>query len=164
MTEPVFISIKLLFILGFTLHNMEEAVWFPKWSVNAKKYLRPVSSNEFIFAGIVLTVFGYILTALNLLFNNHGNILNYIYIGFVGMIGLNSLFPHLITTILIKKYSPGLITGICLNLPLSIIITAEYLNTSTNLYKLIISIIIVSGAILLSLKNLFKLGKYLFNC
>ncbi|MDR3627179.1 MAG: HXXEE domain-containing protein [Ignavibacteriaceae bacterium] len=163
MTEPVFISVKILFLLGFTLHNLEEAVWLPKWSEHAKKFHKPVSSNEFIFADIIITMLGYIFTGLDILFYNPGNILHYFYLGFIGMMGINSIFPHLAATLVIKKYSPGLLTGLFLNLPLSIIITAEYLNTGINPYLLITSIVIVSSSVLVSLKYLFKLGHQLFD-
>jgi len=39
-----------LFLLAFTLHNIEEGIWLPKWSKHAKKYYSPVSNREFHFA------------------------------------------------------------------------------------------------------------------
>ena len=56
MDNTSLIATKLLFILGFTLHNLEEAVWLPKWSQVAKKFHKPVTTNEFIFAVLVITV------------------------------------------------------------------------------------------------------------
>ena len=37
--------IELLFLLGFTLHNLEEALWLPQWSKHARKYRKEVSEN-----------------------------------------------------------------------------------------------------------------------
>lgn len=49
----------LLFCLAITLHNIEEAIWLPKWSQQASKYQKPVTPNEFRFAVIVITFFAY---------------------------------------------------------------------------------------------------------
>ena len=39
--------IELLFLLGFSLHNLEEALWLPEWSKHARKYHKEVSKNYF---------------------------------------------------------------------------------------------------------------------
>ena len=54
--------IELLFLLGFSLHNIEEALWLPAWSKHARKYHKEVSPNEFRFAVIIVTAIGYLLT------------------------------------------------------------------------------------------------------
>jgi hypothetical protein len=161
MTELMAISIKLLFLMGFTLHNLEESVWLPEWSKHAKKFHEPVERNQFIFAVIIVTMLGYLITLVNILFDQPGNILNYVYLGFIGMMGLNSIFPHLVATFILKKYAPGLLSGILLNLPISLIIIIHYLQKGINIYYLILSIVIVSSFIIFSLKYLFKLGEKL---
>ena len=103
------------------------------------------------------------LTAFDLLFGQTGNLANLIFLGFVGMIGINSVFPHLLATIVIKKYSPGLIIGLLLNLTFSIIIFNEYISRGINPGYLILSVILVSAVILMSLKPLFKMGARLIN-
>lgn len=42
----------------------------------------------------------------------------YIYLGFILMMCLNSIFPHLIATMVLKRYAPGTLTGLLLNLPI----------------------------------------------
>ena len=155
--------IKMLFILGFTIHNIEEAVWLPKWSKFAKKFHEPVETHQFIFAVICVTILGYLLTALDFLYGSPGNLFNYIYLGFVGMMGINTIFPHLISTIILKKYAPGLITALFLNLPFSIIIIFLSIKMGINILYLILSIILISAGVLSSLKPLFKLGGKLIN-
>jgi hypothetical protein len=163
MTDLMVISMKLLFLMGFTLHNIEESVWLPKWSKHAKRFHEPVERNQFIFAVIIITMIGYWVTIADILSNEPGNIPNYLYLGFIGMMGLNSIFPHFIATLLLKKYAPGLLTGILLNLPISLIIIFVYLQKGLNFYYLLLSIAIVTGLILFSLKYLFKLGDKLLN-
>ncbi len=112
--------IKLLFLLGLTLHNIEEAVWLPKWSKHAIKFHKPVLANEFYFAVLVITLIGYLLTGADYIFGSSCGSITCIYLGFVGMMGLNVFIPHLAATIVLKRYSPGLITGLLLNLPSSV--------------------------------------------
>jgi hypothetical protein len=54
--------IEILFLLGFSLHNIEEALWLPQWSQNATRFHKPVSNNEFHFAVIMVTAIGYLFT------------------------------------------------------------------------------------------------------
>ena len=55
---------KMLFLLGFSLHNLEEALWLPAWSKKAKRFHKEVAVNEFRFALILITSLGYVLTFL----------------------------------------------------------------------------------------------------
>ncbi len=163
MDETTLNFLKIIFLFGFTLHNIEEAIWLPKWSKYAKRFHESVTADQFIFAVIVVTIIGYVLTALEFLFGLQNNLINLIYLGFVGMMGINTIFPHLLAAIKIRKYSPGLITAIFLNLPFSSIIIWGYIISGINALALILSILAVSAIILFSLKYLFKLGSRLIN-
>jgi len=158
MNDNVTIALKLIFLLGFTIHNLEESIWLPEWSKHAKKFHEPVERNQFIFAVIIVTIIGYLVTVAEIIDNTPGSVFSYIYLGFIGMMGLNTILPHLAATILLKKYAPGLITALLLNLPLSIIIIARYLTAGINVYFLIIAILTFTVITLSLLKTLFKLG------
>ena len=158
MNDNITLALKLIFLLGFTIHNIEESVWLPEWSLHAKKFHEPVERNQFIFAVIVVTIIGYLVTVAEIVDNTPGSVFTYIYLGFIGMMGLNTILPHLSATIILKKYAPGLITALLLNLPLSIIIIARYIEAGINVYYLITAIIVVTLIILSLLKPLFKLG------
>jgi len=158
MNDNITIALKLIFLLGFTIHNLEESIWLPEWSKHAKKFHEPVERNQFIFAVIIVTMIGYLVTVAEIIDNTPGSVFSYIYLGFIGMMGLNTILPHLAATILLKKYAPGLITALLLNLPLSIIIIARYLTAGINVYFLIIAILAFTAIMLPLLKPLFKLG------
>jgi hypothetical protein len=158
MNDSITVALKFIFLLGFTLHNIEEAIWLPEWSKYAKKFHQPVERNQFIFAVVVVTIIGYLVTLNEILDNDFGSILTYAYLGFIGMMGLNAFLPHVAATIILKKYAPGLITALLLNLPLSIIIILRYIVAGINVYYLIIAIFIFSAIVLFLLKTLFKLG------
>lgn len=158
MNDNTTIALKLIFLLGFTLHNIEEAIWLPEWSKYAKKFHEPVERNQFVFAVIVVTIIGYVVTAAEIIESNSGGVFIYVYLGFIGMMGLNAFLPHLAATILLKKYAPGLITALLLNLPLSIIIIARYIVAGINVYFLILAILVFTVITLSLLKPLFRLG------
>jgi len=163
MNDAIAISLKIIFLLGFTLHNIEEAIWLPKWSKLASKFHKPVASNQFIFAVIIVTMIGYLLTLFDILLGDNSIFYRYIYLGFVGMMGLNVIMPHLAGSIILKKYSPGLVTGLFLNLPISLIIIARCISNGLNVYYIILSIVLISCVILFLLKYLFILGDRLIN-
>lgn len=155
--------LELLFILSFTVHNIEEGIWLPKWSQYADKYHPKVSNNEFHFALMVITIFGYALTFALMMFGSSYDIIKYIYLGFIIMMCFNAIFPHLLATIILKKYAPGTLTGLLLNLPIGVTIFIQYYRQGLNIFDLIIGTVIVVFATLISLKPLFKLGKMLID-
>jgi hypothetical protein len=148
--------INLLFALSFIIHNIEEAIWLPNWSKHAKKYHKPVGFNEFIFAVLIITILGIVLTFLNFIWDNE--IIKIIYFGYVGMMVLNAIFPHLIATIALKRYAPGLITSLLLNVPIGVYLLLNEIK-KIEIIKLLISIALFSVLVIISLPLLFKIGK-----
>jgi hypothetical protein len=155
--------IELLFLLGFSLHNIEEALWLPRWSKYAKKYHPEVSENEFRFAVIIVTSLGYLITFQYFLFSSFSNVSKFIFLGFIASMVLNVLFPHLISTLILKKYAPGTLTGIILNAPIGIYILTNQIKTTNDLIQLLISLAIITIIMLVLIKILFKIGRTLFD-
>ena len=154
---------EIIFLMSFTLHNIEEGIWLPKWSKYAGKYHPQVANNEFHFAVMMVTILGYILTFIFLLVGHSNEILKYIYLGFILMMCFNAIFPHLLATIILKKYAPGTLTGLFLNLPIGLFIILSIYGKELEFYKLILGFITVAGITLISLRPLFKLGKKLID-
>ena len=151
-------SIYLLFLFSITLHNIEEALWIPRWSRYTEKFGKQVSGDEFHFAVLVITILAYLATGLFIFFSEN-LILKYFFFGFVGAMMFNIIFPHLILTIILKKYSPGLITGILLIMPFNSLIIISSLNNSIiNLGEVIISTIVVGILLLILIPILEKIG------
>ncbi|WP_454055296.1 HXXEE domain-containing protein [Clostridium sp. Marseille-Q7071] len=151
-------SIYLLFIFSITLHNIEEALWIPRWSRYTEKFGKQVSGDEFHFAVLVITILAYLATGLFIFFPQN-LILKYFFFGFMGAMIFNVVFPHLILTIILKKYSPGLITGVLLIMPFNSLIIISSLNNSIiNLNEVIISTIAVGTLLLILIPILEKIG------
>jgi Protein of unknown function with HXXEE motif len=154
--------LEIFFLLGFSLHNLEEAIWLPAWSKHAAKFHPEVKKNEFHFAVIIVTAIGCLLTLIHLLSDNGNVIVQNIYYGFILMMCLNVILPHLIATIVLKRYAPGLVTGLLLNLPFGILLVQQGLSQGAVPLYLIASALLLTIIMLALINLLFKIrGKFI---
>lgn len=148
----------LFFCFAITLHNIEEAIWLPKWSQQSSRFQKPVTSSEFHFAVVFITILAY-LSSIYFFYMPDSIFAKWIFIGFLGSMIVNAIFPHLFVTILMKKYAPGLITGLLLNLPInSLIIYKMFSNNLITWKELAISTCVVGIILLVLIPVLFKVG------
>lgn len=105
----------LLFVAAITLHNIEEALFLPSW---ANPVGLDISSSEFTFAVVVLTIFAYVSAYLAARDGGKGR-WAYFFTGYALAMFLNVFFPHLLTSILVQEYAPGTGTALLLVLPTS---------------------------------------------
>ncbi len=151
--------LEILFILGFSLHNLEEALWLPKWSKVAGKYHQKIGEKEFRFAVIIITALGYLISFQYFLFSEKYFFSKLLYFSFVAMMVLNVIFPHLLATILLRKYAPGLISGLLLNLPIGLYLIIENINSREEFLNLALATVIFSIIMIALIKLLFRVGK-----
>ncbi|MDN9010179.1 HXXEE domain-containing protein [Brevibacillus laterosporus] len=148
----------VFFCFAITLHNIEEAIWLPKWSQHSSKFQKPVTSSEFHFAVIFITILAY-LSGFSYLYMPESDIAKWIFIGFLGSMIFNAIFPHLIATVLMKKYAPGLLTGLLLNIPINSLVIYQMFSKNLIVWKELVVSTFVVGIILLALiPLLFKVG------
>src|SRR5271169_3616569 len=104
-----------LFPISLTLHNMEESLWLPKWSLHAGIWESPVGAAEFRIAAALLAILAYLVTYWSL---RHGkeSIATYVMTGFVFAMLLNVIY-HVAATIDLHKYAPGVVTAVTVILP-----------------------------------------------
>lgn len=154
-----YVCLWVFFPLVITLHNLEEAIWLPKWSKYARQFHKPVGTNEFYFAVISVTILAYLSSFLALAFPSIW-LWKYIFHGFLGAMILNTFVPHLVSTIILRRYSPGLATGLFLLVPInSFILYQSVVSGSVTLFNLILSVFIVAAILLSLLPLLFKIGR-----
>lgn len=154
---------EIVFLLGFFIHNIEEAIWLPDWSKHATKYHKVVSPNEFRFAVTIFSAIGILFLFQYLIFFPAFIISKYIFLGFVLMMVLNAVFPHLVSTILLKKYAPGTLTGFLLNVPIGLYILITSISDRKEILPVIISFIVITVLSLLIINVLFKIGRKVFD-
>jgi len=138
----------IIFMFCITLHNIEEALWLTAWMekhMPTKRGLR--NNNHFIFAVLGITILGYLTAGLFMMFPDNLYI-GYAFIGFVGAMIVNTIMPHLIFTVIYKKFCPGVFTGCFLIIPFHTIILLKALSETLTLIEVLVSVIVI-GLILL---------------
>lgn len=153
--------IFLAFPIVFTIHNIEEALWLPEFSKKAGKYYKPVDTFEFVFALVVITLTAIIITAW---FYRTGkeSIACYLFFAFNFGMFINVFFPHLVATIALRKYCPGLLTGLLLLVPTTAyLLWYGYENQYFTFPKFWLITIPFAGLVVGSIPVWFRVGKQL---
>lgn len=124
-----------LFALAITIHNLEEALWLPKWSQRAGRWHHPVGVREFRFAVGVLTGLAYLAAYLSVV-GGKETVGAYFVAGYALAMLMNVLFPHLLSTVIMRRYAPGTATALLLNLPITVLLLGRgfqhgYIQLST---------------------------------
>ena len=152
-------TIYLLFTLAISLHNLEEAVWLPGWSKSAGRFHKEVSPDEFRFAVILVTILAYLATSLFLFFPE-GVVFKYLYFGFLGAMLINVAAPHLVATVVLRRYMPGLITGVFLLWPVNgLIIWFAWKEELISWAGLGMATLVVGGCLLVLIPFFFRFGE-----
>jgi hypothetical protein len=159
MTETPLPWFFWLFPLAFAVHNIEEALWLPGWSQSAGRFHKPVGAFEFRFALIVLTLFATVITSF-LYSSGKQTFPSYLFFAFnFGML-LNVVVPHLAATIVLKKYCPGLLSGIFLLLPTTAALLWYGYQHKYFLFPLFWYVTVPFAALVIgSIPVLFKVGR-----
>jgi hypothetical protein len=162
MIQIDFVLLSWLFAISVTVHNLEEAIWLPKWSVSAGRWHHPVEPAVFRFAVIILTIFAYISSILAST-GEKQSVGAYLVTGYALAMLLNVIFPHLIATAALKKYAPGLTTALFLNLPITAgLLYHAVIEGYIDLKKFYFIGPVINIGILVSIPVLFAAGNRLF--
>ena len=157
-TDMSFGNLQWIFPIVITLHNAEEAIWFPGWSKRAGRWHAPVAPGVFRFAAAVLTALAFAVTWLSA---RSGKQTVWAYLAFGYMVAMlaNALIPHIVVSVATRTYMPGVATAAALNLPaLSLLLALALRERYVSGWKAAAYSVGVSGLLLLSIPALFKLG------
>jgi hypothetical protein len=161
LTEMSFQQLEWLFPLVITLHNAEEALWFPGWSKRAGRWHRPVAPGVFRFAVVILTALAFVVTGLSIS-TGRETVWTYLVFGSMAVTLANVLIPHILASVATRSYMPGLATGVALNLPvLSLLVVLAVRQGYVSGWKAAAYSVGVAGLLALFIPALFKLGKAL---
>lgn len=157
-------SIFLLFLFTISLHNTEEGIWLIRMTIDSKiQRHKVITQDQFLFAVIAVTAAAYFVTAM-FLFYPQNSIVKYAYFGFLAIMMLNVIFPHLLSTIVEKKYSPGLMTGLFLIIPIHTIMIVRSIQYGfISISGLLLGTIIMALCILSLIPVMFKLASKLID-
>lgn len=153
----------VFFCLAITLHNLEEAIWLPAWSQQASRFQKPVSEGEFRFAVTVITGLAY-LSAISYQIWPHADLIKWVFTGFLGAMILNTFFPHLLVTLIMKQYAPGLLTGLLLNVPINAALLFKMIDEQLVFpSEVLLSTGAVSSVLLMLIPLLFRMGRQIMH-
>jgi len=147
-------NFEILFLLCFSLHNLEEALWLPAWSRHAERYHKAVGENEFRKAVMAVTAVGYLITFQYFIFQSN-EFSKFVYFGFIFMMVVNVVFPHLAAIVVLKRYAPGTLTGLFLNAPVGVYLLNREINSISDLIGIVAAGIAVSIVFLVMLRLIF---------
>lgn len=113
---PGFTILAWLFAAAITIHNLEEAIWLPRWSASAGRFHMRVEASRFRFAVAVLTIAGWAVVAWSAAGSRFAD---YLVSGYALAMLVNVVVPHVAATLALRRYAPGTATALALNLPVT---------------------------------------------
>jgi len=117
----------ILFGIGVTLHNLEEAVYWPDWArSNLTLPFEPSRKIYWILAVLVSVAIWVPIAGVCVL--PHDPRFQSLLSGFALAMAVNAVFPHLALSLIKHSYSPGTATGMLLNLPLGAWLLRQHLS------------------------------------
>ncbi len=119
--------IAILFGIGVTLHNLEEAMFLVKWSrTHVKLWFTPNSGIYWALTSLVSAAIW--VSILGVSVWPESTRLQCVLSGFALAMAINALLPHLVISIVKRSYSPGTGTGVLLILPLGVLLIHQQLS------------------------------------
>jgi hypothetical protein len=112
-----FRNLQWLFPIAVTLHNSEEAIWLPDWLSHHARQV-PVHPNPgaFRFAAALLTVAAFVVTYLSVR-KGKETAWAYLLFGYIVAMLANVFIPHIPASLILRSYTPGVVTAVLVNLP-----------------------------------------------
>ena len=154
-------NLQWLFPIVVTLHNAEEAIWFPDWTKRAGRWHAPVAPGVFRFAVAVFTVLAFAVTWLSYC-SGKQTVWTYLTFGYMVGVLANVLIPHVAVSVVTRRYMPGVATAVALNLPtLSLLVVLALREGYVSGWEAVAYSASVAGIGPLSIPALFKLGRIL---
>lgn len=122
--------IALLFALGVTAHNLEEAVFLPAWARDHLRLWFEPNSMIYWMLGSLVSVIVW-LAALGVMIWPGDPNFRFALAGFALAMAVNAVFPHLALSIATRSYMPGVGTGLLLTLPLGGLVIGDLVSSGT---------------------------------
>jgi hypothetical protein len=119
----------ILFGIGVTLHNLEEAMYLVSW---ARSHLKlRFAPNPKIYWVLTTLVSGVIwIPIVGVCVSMASTHLQSVLSGFALVMAINAVLPHLVISMVKHSYSPGTGTGMLFNLPLGVLLIHAQLSHS----------------------------------
>ena len=128
--HPSYNLTAILFGVGVTLHNLEEAMYWPDWArSNLRLFFDPNRKIYWILTSLVSVVFW--VPIIGVCVSPEDSHFRSVLSGFALAVAINAVFPHFVLTLLKRSYCPGTATGMLFNLPLGVLLIRAQLSAVT---------------------------------
>lgn len=114
---PRFRRLQWLFPILVTLHNGEEAIAFPAWSQRAASWYPHTTPAEVRFGAVVFALFAFVVTYFSFRSGKQSTGA-YLTFGYMVAMVANAFLPHVVASLWLRSYTPGVITAVLLNIPM----------------------------------------------
>ena len=127
MTASSYKLTAILFGIGVTLHNLEEAMFLVDWSrSHLKLWFEPNRKIYWILTSLVSVVIW--IPVVGVCVSKDSSSFQNALSGFALAMAINAVLPHFVISLVKHSYSPGVGTGMLFNLPLGVLLIHEQLN------------------------------------
>lgn len=119
--------IAVLFAVGVTLHNLEEAMFLVRWErAHLRWRFNPDPKIYWVVTTLVSVVIWILIVGISARPDRAR--LQLALSGVALAVAINAVFPHLVMSLVTRSYMPGAGTGMLLNLPLGAWLIHEQLS------------------------------------
>lgn len=120
-----FRRLQWIFPVVVTLHNLEEGILLPAFiATHADQLPWAVRSGEFRLALVVLTVAAWVVTYLSWRTGKQ-TLWAYLEFGYMVAMLVNVFVPHIPSVFVFRRYVPGVVTAVVLNLPVLTVLATK---------------------------------------
>jgi hypothetical protein len=117
----------ILFGIGVTLHNLEEAMFLVDWArSHLKLWFEPNHKIYWVLTSLVSVVIW--IPVVGVCVSRESSSFQNALSGFALVMAINAVLPHFMISLIKHSYSPGVGTGMLFNLPLGVLLIHEQLN------------------------------------
>ncbi|RQV97355.1 HXXEE domain-containing protein [bacterium] len=157
-----FSLLSWLFAVALTIHNLEEAVFMPRWQPPDPRLSYKAGPKAFRFAIVVITALAFIAVYLAQV-RGRESFGAYFVTGFALAMLVNVLFPHTLISLRFRCYCPGVVSAVLLILPVTaLLLYASFTEGWVVSSKFIWAGPLVVVCMLALLPLLFLLGRLFF--
>jgi len=117
--NPSYKLTAILFGIGVTLHNLEEAMYLVSWArSHLKLWFEPNPKIYWVLTSLVSVMIW--IPIVGVCVSREGAHFQSALSGFALVMAINAVLPHFAISLVTRSYSPGAGTGMLFNLPLGV--------------------------------------------
>lgn len=110
-------SMQWAFPIAVALHNSEEAIFMPRWLADHRDQMSLHPASSVIWAALLITALAaFVVTWLSTR-KDRQSFWAYLFFGGAATMLVNVFVPHLPATLIFRRYTPGVVTAVFINLP-----------------------------------------------